>query len=69
MINGDYGSCVKDGRLVTQFERQFEAMTFRSFLTHLLRYSRKGYKIAVLLDNPKCCKISNRFAYTLFITI
>jgi len=69
IIDGDYGSCVKDGRLVTQFEKQFEAMTFRTFLTHLLRYRRKGNKIVGLLDNPLCYKISNRLGYILFTRI
>lgn len=43
----------KDGRLVTQFEKKFDAMTFKSFLTLLLQYLRKDKKIVVLLDNAK----------------
>ena len=54
---------------MTQFEKKFEAMTFKSSLTHLLRYRRKGNKIAVLLDKAKCYKISNMFGYILFIKI
>ncbi len=33
---------VAEGRLVTQFEKSFNAITFQSFLQHLLRHRRRG---------------------------
>jgi transposase len=44
---------VADGRLVTQFENSFNAITFQSFLQHLLRHRRRGKKMVVLLDNGR----------------
>ena len=32
---------VNDGRLVTRFEKQFDAMTFKAFLIQLLRHRKK----------------------------
>jgi transposase len=44
---------VADGRLVTQFEKSFNAITFQSFLQHLLRHRRRGEKMVLLLDNGR----------------
>jgi transposase len=44
---------VNDGRLVTQFEEKFDALTFESFLKNLLRHRKKGKKIILILDNAK----------------
>jgi transposase len=43
----------KDGRLLTQLEKKFNAMTLKGFLTVLLRHRRKERKIVVFLDNAK----------------
>jgi len=44
---------VSDGRLVTRFEKQFDAMTFKAFLIQLLRHRKKGKRIVVMLDNAR----------------
>lgn len=44
---------VAEGRLVTQFEKSFNAITFQSFLQNLLRHRRRGKKMVVLLDNGR----------------
>lgn len=44
---------VKDGRLITRFEKIFDAMTFKKFLIQLLRTKKPGRKIIVILDNAK----------------
>lgn len=44
---------VTDGRLVTLFEKKFNALTFQDFLIHLLRHRRKGKRMVILLDNAK----------------
>jgi transposase len=44
---------VIDGRLVTRFEKQFDAMTFKAFLIQLLRHRKKGKRIVVMLDNAR----------------
>jgi transposase len=44
---------VTDGRLVTRFEKQFDAMTFKAFLIQLLRHRKKGKRIVVMLDNAR----------------
>jgi transposase len=44
---------VNDGRLVTRFEKQFDAMTFKAFLIQLLRHRKKGKRIVVMLDNAR----------------
>jgi transposase len=44
---------VRDGRLVTHFEKKFNAMSFQSFLYKLLRHRRKEKRIVVILDNAK----------------
>ncbi len=44
---------LKDGRLVTQLEKKFDAMSFYRFLILLLRRRPRGKKMVVLLDNAK----------------
>jgi len=44
---------LRDGKLVTHFEKKFNAMTFRDFLTILLRHRRRMRKIVILLDNAR----------------
>jgi transposase len=44
---------LRDGKLVTHFEKKFNAMTFEDFLTILLRHRRRTSKIVILLDNAK----------------
>jgi transposase-like protein len=44
---------VTDGCLVTRFEKQFDAMTFKDFLIQLLRHRKKGKRIVVMLDNAR----------------
>lgn len=43
----------RDGYLVTSREKQFDAMTFLSFLQQLLRHRRQGRKVVVILDNAR----------------
>jgi len=45
---------IRRGRLVTQFEEKCNAMTFQSFLEHLLRRSGStGRLMVILLDNAR----------------
>jgi hypothetical protein len=44
---------INDGRLATRFEKQFDAMTFKTFLIQLLRHRKKDKKIVVFLDNAR----------------
>ena len=44
---------LRDGKLVTHFEKKFNAMTFRNFLIILLRHRRRARKIVILSDNAK----------------
>jgi len=44
---------LRDGKLVTHFEKKFNAMTFRDFLIILLRHRRRTRRIVILLDNAK----------------
>lgn len=44
---------LKDGRLMTRFEKKFDAMTFMDFLKYLLRHRKKDKKMVVILDNAK----------------
>ena len=45
---------IRRGRLVTQFEEKFNAMTFQSFLENLLRRSgSRGRLMVILLDNAR----------------
>lgn len=44
---------LKDGRLMTQFEKKFDAMTFMDFLKYLLRHRKKDKKMVVILDNAR----------------
>lgn len=41
------------GRLLTQFEKKFNAMTFQSFLEKLLKHVSKGRLNVIILDNAK----------------
>jgi len=50
---GMYGAvCINDGRLVTIKEYTFNALTFQSFLKHLMKY-HTGKKMVVILDNSR----------------
>lgn len=44
---------VNDGRLVTRFEKKFDAMTFKAFLIQLLRHRKNGKKVVVMIDNAR----------------
>jgi transposase len=44
---------LRNGKLVTQFEKKFNAMTFKDFLCLLLRHRRRANKMVILLDNAK----------------
>jgi transposase len=44
---------LREGNLVTHFEKKFNAMTFRDFLIILLRHRRRTRKTVILLDNAK----------------
>lgn len=51
---GIYGAvCINDGRLVTTKENKFNALTFQSFLKHLVKYHKDNKKMAVILDNAR----------------
>lgn len=41
------------GKLVTQFDPKFNAVTFQGFLDRLLRHRRRARKLVILLDNAK----------------
>lgn len=43
----------RDGRLITHMEKNFDAMTFFSFLQKLLRHHQHGRKMVVILDNAR----------------
>jgi transposase len=45
---------IKRGRLLAQFEKKFNAMTFQSFLENLLKHGgSRGRLIVVILDNAR----------------
>ena len=44
---------LKNGKLVTQFEKKFNAMTFKDFLCLLLRHRPRTKNMVILLDNAK----------------
>jgi transposase len=44
---------LRDGKLLTHFEKKFNAMTFRDFLILLLRHRRRATKVVILLDNAR----------------
>jgi transposase len=45
---------IRRGRLVTQFEEKFNAMTFQSFLKNLLKHSgSRGRLVVIILDNAR----------------
>ena len=43
----------RSGRLLTQFEKKFNAMTFQSFLEKLIKHGSKGRLNVIILDNAK----------------
>ena len=45
--------CVRDGRLVFRIEKTFNAHTFYTFLTQLIRHHRKNRKMMVVVDNAR----------------
>lgn len=44
---------VHTGRLLTQFEESFNALTFQSFLEYILRYRTPGKVMVIVLDNAR----------------
>jgi transposase len=45
---------IRRGRLLTQFEKKFNAMTFQSFLENLLKHGgSRGRLIVIILDNAR----------------
>ena len=44
---------IADGRLVTQYEKHFNALTFQGFLATLFRRVRRNRKMLILLDNAR----------------
>ena len=44
---------LRNGKLVTQFEKKFNAMTFKDFLSLLLRHRRRAKMMVLFLDNAK----------------
>ena len=44
---------IADGRLVTQYEKHFNALTFQGFLATLFRHVRRNRKMLILLDNAR----------------
>jgi len=44
---------IRKGRLVTQFEQKFNAMTFQNFLKKLIKRGARGCRIVIILDNAK----------------
>lgn len=44
---------VHTGRLLTQFEESFNALTFQSFLEYILRYRTPGKMMVIVLDNAR----------------
>jgi len=43
----------RTGQLVTQFEDTFNALTFQSFLEHVLRYKKPVALMVIVLDNAR----------------
>jgi transposase len=44
---------LREGRLVTQLEKTFNAITFQDFLANLLSHRQRERKTVVILDNAK----------------
>ena len=45
---------IRRGRLLTQFEKKFNAITFQSFLENLLKHSGSGSRfMVIILDNAR----------------
>lgn len=45
--------CANDGRLVTQRDATFNAVSFQAFLMRLVRHRKRGHKIILILDNAR----------------
>lgn len=43
----------RSGRLLTEFEKKFNAMTFQSFLKKILKHGARGRLNVIILDNAK----------------
>src|SRR3989338_1591688 len=51
---GVFGAvCVGDGRLVTQQDIQFDASSFQTFLTRLVRHRKRSHKMIIIVDNAR----------------
>lgn len=51
---GVFGAvCARDGHLATSMKDTFNAVTFKSFLEHLLQFRQPGQKMVVILDNAR----------------
>lgn len=51
---GAFGAVrIEDGVLVTRLEKTFNGASFQAFLHQLLRRSRKGRKMVLILDNAR----------------
>ena len=44
---------IRRGRLLTQFEKKFNAMTFQSFLEKIVKHGARDRRIVIILDNAK----------------
>lgn len=44
---------IRRGRLLSQFENKFNAMTFQSFLGKLLKHGARNRRIVIILDNAR----------------
>jgi len=44
---------IRRGRLLSQFENKFNAMTFQSFLEKLLKHGARNRRIVIILDNAR----------------
>jgi len=44
---------ISRGRLLTQFEKKFNAMTFQSFLEKIVKHGARHRRIVIILDNAK----------------
>ena len=44
---------LRQGQLLTEFEKKFDAMTFQRFLHKLLRHRRRGCRMGLILDNAR----------------
>jgi transposase len=44
---------IRRGRLLSQFENKFNAMTFQSFLEKLLKHGARNRRMVIILDNAR----------------